>query len=431
MSSTQHKFSDLLSSSVVHTAVLNPVASRGYLKKVLSAAFATILHKRTTLDAALFRNHNFNGIDYNMFSVTTKSEIVRNFRCWTKGAFHALERNYLQDLYLVFTKVNDPSDVIESYKFKFKYSTDAKASTITDDELDRMTTSLLESINGLDMRELLETDKFSPFVIITYCNDTPRDYQPPFHRNDYLTASTIFKNLSTDGTRLDLGHILTGFHSVKCRAKGKLLVPEEYDTTQSKHTSTVDETAEELDEDDLLTNDEPATREFSNSLNLDCPCNLHKMYCSINTIECYNCKSLKHTPCVQFFSAISDKYLCDQCQNSPALTPRQIVLQQETSVYRLAVVFAYFNRIVPSDVLDSAPPQCKFVVLQKLVKRKILSYDGIKYNLDPNQLDIAALQVFGTDSDTNMICAPESSTLTNYDSNSIIFSGASKKRKLF
>lgn len=124
------------------------------MKRLIPAAIATILHRRTNFDAKTYNTHQFNGIEYSTFS--SKNNIaIKEIRCWIKGVLDAFEKNYLHELYMVFTKTDAPTDVIESYKFKFDYFPDCEKSTVRGDNFEESTNSLLQSINALKMYELL------------------------------------------------------------------------------------------------------------------------------------------------------------------------------------------------------------------------------------------------------------------------------------
>ncbi|KAK5650449.1 hypothetical protein RI129_001478 [Pyrocoelia pectoralis] len=259
MSTSKLQISTLVSPNTVHTGVLQPIGSKSFIKKLIPAAIATILNRRTNFDDTTYTNHQLCGVKYSMFNHNNRNSTVIDIRCWIKGALHAFEKNYLRELYLVFMKADNSTDVIESYKFKFNYFLEGEKTPITRDRLEQATTSLLQSINDLNVYDLLQTDQFAPVIMLTYNKETPNEYEPPFHHTESVTASKILNQISGGvNSFVYLGHILTGFHSMKCRVKGSHLVPID---SESNYTSDVDDRIDEVDRDQHTTDNKMKVEE--------------------------------------------------------------------------------------------------------------------------------------------------------------------------
>ncbi|XP_055084705.1 zebrafish testis-expressed 38 [Periophthalmus magnuspinnatus] len=148
---------------------------------------------------------------------------------WMMGSFHALEKQYLQIVFIgVYTNPDDPSCIIESYQFKFKYTEkgpelniirkNAVQMQVTLEDTKRASVLLIRKLFLL-MQNLgsLPNNVYLTMKLYYYDDMTPGDYEPPGFKEGECDS------LWFEGTAIHfkVGDVQTPFHTLRVRVSAE------------------------------------------------------------------------------------------------------------------------------------------------------------------------------------------------------------------
>ncbi|KAF5288464.1 hypothetical protein FQR65_LT02116 [Abscondita terminalis] len=402
------------------------------VRKIIPIAIGSILFQRTDIDENDFVNLDRKGIPYQLLKRKSKNRIVVQISKWIKGILDALDKKYLKDVYMMFCNIKDETDVKESYKFSIAY---LNCDSLSPEEIvaaknETLTTTdyLLKSINDLKFFTKFKLDEVTPNFALSYYNDvTPMNYLPPHYGGvDERNAAIINKALEIESSVLYLGVLKTISCRVKCRGKGPLLMPKR---SASEYTS-----ASELNEEScVLLSDENSTRNING---IQCSCIIAMKFNNIELIECSGCLEMQHAPCrgYLYHSAFPKNYHCDKCKLMFP-SPQTRLDRQNQSIYQLAVAYAFFNNVFPTDVLNYATRETKEFVIKKLLDLECIKPSGSGYTIEMQQLETKVIDKLFEQVVQNPVL-PDSNFLVDHhnvtvsDNDSLILDNPIKKLKI-
>ncbi|XP_058483672.1 zebrafish testis-expressed 38 [Solea solea] len=148
---------------------------------------------------------------------------------WMMGCFDALEKQYLQIVFIgVYTNPDEPNCIIESYQFQFKYTENGPEIDIlrNDDMEMQMTLEDTKRASVLLIRKLFllmqNLDTLPNNVCLTmklyyYDDITPAEYQPPGFKEGECD-SLWFEGMAV---HFRVGEVQTPFHSLRVRVSAE------------------------------------------------------------------------------------------------------------------------------------------------------------------------------------------------------------------
>ncbi|KAM9322294.1 zebrafish testis-expressed 38 [Pholidichthys leucotaenia] len=194
-----------------------------FVKRMMAVAVSSITYLRGIFPEDAYRSRYLEDLCIKILrenpSVPGACKIVK----WMMGCFDALEKQYLQIVFIgVYTDPDNPNSIVESYQFKFRY-------TKKGPEMD-----ILRN-NGMEMQVTLEDTKKASILLIRklflllqnlgalpnnvhltmklyyYDDITPEDYQPPGFKAGECD-SLWFEGVAV---HFRVGEVDTSFHTLK------------------------------------------------------------------------------------------------------------------------------------------------------------------------------------------------------------------------
>ncbi|KAF5302108.1 hypothetical protein FQR65_LT08659 [Abscondita terminalis] len=339
-----------------------------------------------------------------------KNKILKEIYRWCMGALDAFNKEYLEELYLIFMGMSDPYEILESYKFRFEYDKCRREVTVDSKILKSAVCELFTSISEISVDPLKENN-FVPYICINYTDNVPPTYHAP-HFNSAHTEHRLAKFLESKCKNyMKCRRIDTGFHSMsyECNLPG-------WQPDLNKNVECIDLTLEDDDEvvdtsilkDDVKLNtsmeisdyEGPLEQDHQTNLNdsfktddsvticlsqencidyldkINCPCALKKKFFNIDLVECNRCHLMQHLPCIGYLfeNEFDSAYNCDKCKNV-ALTYTDHLL----SSLRLLVAHSYFNSSFAFEVFDEMKLDIKPFMIRILLLHKAVEYVDNKY----------------------------------------------------
>ncbi|XP_049604159.1 zebrafish testis-expressed 38 isoform X4 [Syngnathus scovelli] len=196
-----------------------------YLKRMLAVAVSTITYLRGILPENAYCTRYLEDVCFKILRKDSSIPRARNVVKWLFGCFDALEKQYLEVVFIgVYTDPDKPNCIIESYSFKFKYRE-------TGPEMDILRT------NGVQLKVTLEDTKRATVILIRqlsllmqnlnilpdhihismklyyYDNVTPALYEPPGFKEGGCDS------LWFEGTAVhfEVGDVQTALHAFHVR----------------------------------------------------------------------------------------------------------------------------------------------------------------------------------------------------------------------
>ncbi|XP_008331846.1 zebrafish testis-expressed 38 [Cynoglossus semilaevis] len=192
-----------------------------FVKRMMALAVSSITYIRGIFPEDAYRSRYIEDLCVKVlredFNRPGACKVVK----WMMGCFDALEKQYLQIVFIgVHTNPDEPNCIIESYQFKIKYTDQGPEMDILRNNLEMEVTADVKTASVLLIRKLiLLLQNLDPLPKKVYLNMklyyydevTPEDYQPPgFKEGDC-------DRLWFEGTAVHfrVGEVPTNFHSLK------------------------------------------------------------------------------------------------------------------------------------------------------------------------------------------------------------------------
>ncbi|XP_028986851.1 zebrafish testis-expressed 38 [Betta splendens] len=203
-----------------------------FMKRMMAVAVSSITYLRGIFPESDYKSKYLEDLCIKVLREDCKTPGASKVVKWMMGCFDALEKQYLQIVFIgVYTKPDQPSCIIESYHFKFKYTekgpemdiirNDVQMQVALDDT--KRASMLLIRKLFLLMQNLgsLPNNVYLTMKLYYYDDITPADYQPPGFKEGECDS------LWFEGTavRFKVGDVQTGLHSLRVHVwaeQGKL-----------------------------------------------------------------------------------------------------------------------------------------------------------------------------------------------------------------
>ena len=225
-------------------------SSTELVKRICAACISNITYLRAIFDDDCYIDQDFGNIKVKMLNENSTEFGVQQHIKWLKGAFEALDKNYLKSIiYTVYTDKSNPNgSIIEMYKLNVTYAEYVLPEAGFSDEtcssganntqpasfiipsLDLEEFKTKQKSNFSDVQKMLVTlglivDQLEDFpqqtyftMKLRYNKRTPKDYSPKGFRKE--EGKDVANVGITDCNRIciGLGNTVSNFHSVKLKA---------------------------------------------------------------------------------------------------------------------------------------------------------------------------------------------------------------------
>lgn len=201
--------------------------STTFAKKLLAVAISSITYLRAIFPECAYFDKCLE--DLNLKILTNCSSYPGAFQVikWVRGCFDALEKKYLRLVTVgIYVDSNDPNSVIESYTFKFSYSTQCGvdiyrngkkvATAHSAEKTKKETIQLLRTMIVLTQSlQPLPEKVYMTMKLLYYDEVTPPEYEPP----GFKPSATDSFHFDEEPVNIKIGDVSTTFHSIKMRMK--------------------------------------------------------------------------------------------------------------------------------------------------------------------------------------------------------------------
>ncbi|KAK7481867.1 hypothetical protein BaRGS_00026893 [Batillaria attramentaria] len=198
-----------------------------FAKKLLAVAISNITYLRAIFPEPAYGDRCLGDLNLKILKDDSAYPGASQVIKWVKGCFDALDKKYLRLLIIgIYVDPKDPNTVIESYTFKFSYSTQCGVdiyrngkkitSTHSTEKTKKETIQLLRTIIVLTQSlQPLPDNVMMTMKLLYYDEVTPVDYEPP----GFKPSTHDSFHFEEEPVNIKLGDVSTPFHSVKMRIK--------------------------------------------------------------------------------------------------------------------------------------------------------------------------------------------------------------------
>ncbi|XP_023017396.2 uncharacterized protein [Leptinotarsa decemlineata] len=383
-----------LTGSLIAKSVTSVTLSKRYTQKMVRCCILNIIYQRLELEESELKTRNFKGVPFIVLKNPKKPKhhLINLYISWLNGIEHAIENNYLKEIFLFMR--NSAGDVSETYNFKLKYNRDPNTENKrTLVHVQKETTDLLQAIRDLGKNEKLENTRLT--IEFTYHPVTPREYQPPG-----FSAAVQPECLKVPVGKRQLGSVNTGFHKITCRMHGALISDESSthqptDLSASRRSSKdkLDENEENVEktvktpaskiniseitlsvhveqDSSMMSNDDSEAGALNNDIN--CLCELTITFAKVDIIRCIKCAKKYHAPCHGYKNKrMADvNFSCIRCgiaTTTDRLLPKFDMKERPIIIkMRLIVYFLENDSELPEELMNSIDQSDKKIILDKL-----------------------------------------------------------------
>ncbi|XP_076001203.1 zebrafish testis-expressed 38 isoform X2 [Genypterus blacodes] len=227
-----------------------------FVKRMMAIAVSSITYLRGIFPEEAYRSRYLEDLCLKVLREDCNTPGACKLVKWMMGCFEALERRYLQIVFIgVYTNPDEANCIIESYQFKFKYTEvgpqmDILRTKRADDQITmedtRKATVLLIRKLFLLMQNLdaLPEKVYLSMKLYYYDDFTPAEYEPPGFKEGQCD-SLFFEGVAV---HLGVGEVETDFHklrvgvSVEQRRMEKLQEGTQHrETKQDSHSNPPDQ----------------------------------------------------------------------------------------------------------------------------------------------------------------------------------------------
>ncbi|XP_041914183.1 zebrafish testis-expressed 38 isoform X1 [Alosa sapidissima] len=196
-----------------------------FVKRMMALAVSSITYLRGVFPEDAYRSRYLEDLSIKVLRQDSSSVGACKIVRWMMGCFDALEKSYLQIVFIgVCPKTADVNHIIESYQFKFVYTEGGpQMDFIRNENVEmRVTMEDTKKASVLLIRKLfllmqnldvLPNDISLTMRLYYYDDVTPSDYEPPGFKEG------VSDDLWFEGTAVHfrVGELQTPFHAMKVR----------------------------------------------------------------------------------------------------------------------------------------------------------------------------------------------------------------------
>ncbi|XP_035489445.1 zebrafish testis-expressed 38 isoform X1 [Scophthalmus maximus] len=194
-----------------------------FVKRMIAVAVSSITYLRGIFPEDAYRSRYLEDLCVKVLHEDCNSPGASKVVKWMMGCFDALEKQYLQIVFIgVYTNPDEPNCIIESYQFKFKYTgkgpqmdilrNDDVEMQVTLEDTKRASVLLIRKLFLLMQNlDALPKNVYLTMKLYYYDDITPADYQPPGFKEGECD-SLWFEGMAV---HFKLGEVQTAFHSLR------------------------------------------------------------------------------------------------------------------------------------------------------------------------------------------------------------------------
>ncbi|XP_067331162.1 zebrafish testis-expressed 38 isoform X2 [Channa argus] len=193
-----------------------------FVKRMMAVAVSSITYLRGIFPEDAYRSRYLEDLCIKVLREDCNTPGASKIVKWMMGCFDALEKQYLQIVFIgVYTNPDAPNCIIESYQFKFRYTrkgpemdivrnNDVAMQVVLEDTkrasvlLIRKLFLLMQNLDGLP------NNVYLTMKLYYYDEITPADYQPPGFKEGECD-SLWFEGMAV---HFKVGEVQTAFHSL-------------------------------------------------------------------------------------------------------------------------------------------------------------------------------------------------------------------------
>ncbi|KAM6989808.1 zebrafish testis-expressed 38 [Tautogolabrus adspersus] len=204
-----------------------------FVKRMMAVAVSSITYLRGIFPEDAYKSRYLEDLCIKVLREDRNTPGASKVVKWIMGSFDALEKQYLQIVFIgVYTNPDEPNCIVESYQFKFKYTKKGPEMDIlrnndvevqvTLEDTKRATVLLIRKLFLLMQNlEALPNNVYLTMKLYYYDDITPADYQPPGFKEGQCD-SLWFEGMAM---HFKVGEVQTAFHTLRVRVsaeKGRL-----------------------------------------------------------------------------------------------------------------------------------------------------------------------------------------------------------------
>ncbi|XP_060900215.1 zebrafish testis-expressed 38 [Labrus mixtus] len=204
-----------------------------FVKRMMAVAVSSITYLRGIFPEDAYRSRYLEDLCIKVLREDRNTPGASKVVKWIMGSFDALEKQYLQIVFIgVYTNPDEPNCIVESYQFKFKYTKKGPEMDIlrnndvevqvTLEDTKRASVLLIRKLFLLMQNlEALPNNIYLTMKLYYYDDITPADYQPPGFKEGECD-SLWFEGMAM---HFKVGEVQTAFHTLRVRVsaeKGRL-----------------------------------------------------------------------------------------------------------------------------------------------------------------------------------------------------------------
>ncbi|XP_030258875.1 zebrafish testis-expressed 38 [Sparus aurata] len=200
-----------------------------FVKRMMAVAISSITYLRGIFPENAYRSRYLEDLCIKVLREDCNSSGASKVVKWMMGCFDALEKQYLQIVFIgVYTNPDQPNCIIESYQFKFKYTEKGPEMDIlrnndvevqvTMEDTKRASVLLIRKLFLLMQNlDTLPNNVYLTMKLYYYDDITPADYQPPGFREGE-SDSLWFEGVAV---HFKVGEVQTAFHTLRVRVSAE------------------------------------------------------------------------------------------------------------------------------------------------------------------------------------------------------------------
>ncbi|XP_023152895.2 zebrafish testis-expressed 38 isoform X2 [Amphiprion ocellaris] len=200
-----------------------------FIKRMMAVAVSSITYLRGIFPEDAYRSRYLEDLCIKVLRENCTTPGANKVVKWMMGCFDALEKQYLQIVFLgVYTNPDEPNCIIESYQFKFRYTEKGPKMDIFRNRSMEMQVTLEDTKKAsvLLIRKLfllmqnldaLPSNVYLTMKLYYYDDITPAEYQPPGFKEGECD-SLWFEGMAV---HFKVGEVQTAFHTLRVRVSAE------------------------------------------------------------------------------------------------------------------------------------------------------------------------------------------------------------------
>ncbi|KAK1878784.1 HORMA domain containing protein 1 [Dissostichus eleginoides] len=196
-----------------------------FVKRMMALAVSSITYLRGIFPEDAYRSRYLEDVSIKVLREDSNNPGASKVVKWMMGCFDALEKQYLQVVFIgVYTNPDEPNCIIESYQFKYKYTEKGPEMNILRNNDVEMQVTLEDTKKAsvllirklfllMQNLEALPNNVYITMKLYYYDDITPADYQPPGFKEGECD-SLCFEGMAV---HFQVGEVQTQFHTLLVR----------------------------------------------------------------------------------------------------------------------------------------------------------------------------------------------------------------------